>query len=314
MTPTPKLKTTPSEMLSKVKASQLKTTPLTTPKMTAGRPEDRDEVPTDPTIPGAVTTREHSGDSAARKDAMAAETPAPKPAEAASDEELLDPQTRLLLGVEEDDQRLLRRAIGFAAIFHVVLLLITFPDLSRPEKLREAGPQKIYVVQQVRFKPPAAAPKQEIPKKKTKKIPIPDPTPDDPEPIPVEELDLPEVEPSVIDVAAFGIPDAPPSTGTGTADGPIYLGAGITPPVKLVFPQPRYTEEARQARIQGTVILQAVIDREGNVGEVLIIKGLPLGLDDSAIETVQNWKFKPALRGAEPVAVYLNLMINFSLQ
>ena len=226
----------------------------------------------------------------------------------------LDAQTRILLGAEEDDSRLLRRALGVAAVFHIVLLLITFPDLSRPEKLREAGPRKVYVVQQVRFQPPAAAPQQEIPKKKAKRIPIPDPTPDDPEPIPVEELDLPEVEPSLIDVASFGIPDAPPSPGTGSADGPIYLGAGITPPVKLVFPQPRYTEEARQARIQGTVILQAVIDRQGNVGEVLIIKGLPLGLDESAIETVQEWKFKPALRGAEPVAVYLNLMINFSLQ
>ena len=151
-------------------------------------------------------------------------------------------------------------------------------------------------------------------KKKTKKIPIPDPTPDDPEPIRVEEIEEPAIELADIDVAVFGIPDAPPSQGTGSADGPIYLGAGITPPVKLVFPQPRYTEEARQARIQGTVILQAVIDREGGVGEVQVIKGLPLGLDQSAIDTVQGWKFKPALKGDEPVAVYLNLMINFSLQ
>ena len=287
-------------------------TPTPLLRTMATRPQPADG-PTD-LEPAGFEVREPAPSAGGSPSLDPAEPPSTSDDQAESEAIALDATTQLLLASEKDDNRLIQRALWAAAIFHVVLLLVTFPDLSRPEKLRDAGPRKVYVVQQVRFQPPAAAPQQEIPKKKTKKIPIPDPTPDDPEPIRVEEIEEPAIELADIDVAVFGIPDAPPSRGTGSADGPIYLGAGITPPVKLVFPQPRYTEEARQARIQGTVILQAVIDREGGVGEVQVIKGLPLGLDQSAIDTVQGWKFKPALKGDEPVAVYLNLMINFSLQ
>ena len=62
------------------------------------------------------------------------------------------------------------------------------------------------------------------------------------------------------------------------------------------------------------MILQAIIDAMGNVSQVKILKGLPLGLDTSAIETVESWRFKPATLEGQPVAVYLNLLINFSLQ
>ncbi len=62
------------------------------------------------------------------------------------------------------------------------------------------------------------------------------------------------------------------------------------------------------------MILQAIIDAMGNVADVQVLKGLPLGLTESAIETVKEWQYKPATLDGKPVAVYLNLLINFSLQ
>ncbi len=236
-------------------------------------------------------------------------------ADASSDFELLDPSTQIILRSGETDNRILKRALLAAGLFHVALLLVTFPDWSGAKEIRDPRPAKVYKMQEVRFQPPAAAPKKEIPKRRAKKIPIPDPTPDEPEPIIVDEvLDPPEDLPEV-DVAVFGIPDAPAFAGQGSSDQPVQMGSGITPPVKIHAPRPGYTEEARQARIQGSVILQVVINRDGTVrNNVQVIKALRLGLDTKAVETVKQWTFKPATKNGEPVSVYFTLILNFSLQ
>jgi len=206
-------------------------------------------------------------------------------------------------------------AVVVAAVAHLLLLMVTVPNLASPKKFGGPKADKVYVIQNVRFKPPARLKQQEIPKRKTRKIPIPDPTPNDPEPLIEEILEPPQLDLPEIGVDVFGIPDAPPGvTGEGRGQGPVQLGDGIEPPKKIYDPRPRYTEEARQARIQGTVILQAVVDVDGNVIDVKVLKGLPFGLDESAIDTVKTWKYEPATRGGEPVAVYLSLLVNFSLQ
>ena len=92
------------------------------------------------------------------------------------------------------------------------------------------------------------------------------------------------------------------------------MSGNITPPVKIYHPQPQYTEDARRARIQGVVILEATINREGEVVDVRVLKGLPMGLDKSAVETALQWRFKPATENGKPVAVFFNLLVNFSLQ
>ena len=97
-------------------------------------------------------------------------------------------------------------------------------------------------------------------------------------------------------------------------EGPIRVGGDVQPPGKVVAPPPQYTEIARKARIQGVVIVEAIIYKQGNVTNVKILKGLPMGLDKSAVETALQWRFKPALENGEPVAVFFNLLVNFSLQ
>lgn len=213
------------------------------------------------------------------------------------------------------EQRILRWSAALAFLAHGVLLSITFPSLgSTPHEYQRDT--KVYVLQQPRFKPPPPPQGQtKPPEKRKKRIPIPDPTPDDPEPIVDPDIEVPEIELPDADVADFGIPDAPPGYGSfGDGQGPFHVGGNIEPPVKIHDPHPAYTEEARMARIQGVVLLQAVLDPEGNVTRLQVIKGLPLGLTESALETVAEWKYKPATRNGLPVAVYLHLAINFSIQ
>jgi len=151
------------------------------------------------------------------------------------------------------------------------------------------------------------------PQKRERKrtIPIPDPTPEEPEPIRLAEIEVPDLE--LTDDLVFGIPDTPP--GPGIVGGqPMRLGDGIDPPVKIHYPQPKYTEEGRLSRIQGVVILEAVIDAAGDVHNVKVLKGLPMGLSEAAVEAARQWKFKPATLDGRPVPVFLNLTIRFSLQ
>ncbi len=100
----------------------------------------------------------------------------------------------------------------------------------------------------------------------------------------------------------------------GEDDGAILrVGAGVTAPEKISTPPPVYTEMARKARVQGVVILEAVIDQHGNVTEAHVLKGLPLGLDRAALQAVAKWKFRPATFQHKPVRVFYPLTVPFQL-
>ena len=104
-----------------------------------------------------------------------------------------------------------------------------------------------------------------------------------------------------------GVPDS-------TGDEILRVGGEISKPVRLGGAQPAYTELARKARIQGVVIVEAIIDKEGRVTNVRVLKGLPMGLDQSAVDAVKSWRFKPATLNGRPVSVYYSLTVNFRLQ
>ena len=217
----------------------------------------------------------------------------------------------LLTYVEEtrEDNRTFRYSFGVAVLFHGILLIVKLPDLYGDVVAPPPKP-KVFVVQQVRFKPPPPEVEQQIPKPKSKKVPIPDPTPDEPEPIRIDEpeqIDIPEVD----DLDLFDLPEAPPPP---EPKGPIYVTGDVTHPEKISAPQPQYTEIARKARIQGSVILQTTIDKNGDISDVKVLKGLHMGLSEAAEAAVRQWKFKPATLNGKPVAVYYNLTVNFTLQ
>lgn len=96
--------------------------------------------------------------------------------------------------------------------------------------------------------------------------------------------------------------------------GPPYrVGGEVTRPEKVSGDPPAYTEIARKARIMGVVIVEVIIDEQGNVLSPKVLKGLPMGLDKQAVDAVQTWKFKPATLRGKAVPVYYVLTINFQL-
>ncbi|HEX3128522.1 MAG TPA: energy transducer TonB [Thermoanaerobaculia bacterium] len=97
-------------------------------------------------------------------------------------------------------------------------------------------------------------------------------------------------------------------------DRPIQVGGAVLKPEVIVRTEPRYTEMARKARVEGVVILKAIIDERGYVTDVQLLRGQPMGLDQAAMDAVRTWRFKPATLHGQPVKVYFNLTVNFTLQ
>lgn len=208
----------------------------------------------------------------------------------------------------EEDRKTMRWAGIVAVVLHVIFFAVQLPKVGAQEQAPKKT--KVYVVQQVRFKPPPPKQQQEIPKPKVKKVPIPDPTPDEPEPLRLQEDIEPDVDMPDTDII-MGIPDGPPPM---EPSGPIRVGGDVKAPKKLIYPSPQYTEIARKARITGVVIIEAIIDKQGDVTNVKILKSLPMGLDQAAADAVARWKFEPATLNGKPVAVIYNLTVNFQLQ
>ncbi len=91
---------------------------------------------------------------------------------------------------------------------------------------------------------------------------------------------------------------------------PRYVRAEVRAPRKIRSVDPRYTGRAREACIEGTVILQAVITKAGTVRAVSVLRSLP-GLTDAAVTAIRRWKFEPATLDGRPVDVYYNVAVNF---
>lgn len=100
----------------------------------------------------------------------------------------------------------------------------------------------------------------------------------------------------------------------GTGDRPVRVGGNVKAPVVITRVEPAYTEIARKARVQGVVILEAIIDRDGRVTDVRVLKPLAMGLDQAAMDAVKQWRFRPGTMGGSPVPVIFNLTVNFRLQ
>ena len=97
------------------------------------------------------------------------------------------------------------------------------------------------------------------------------------------------------------------------AAGVFRIGKGVTAPVPIQRPEPDYTEEARLARLWGTVVVQVVIGADGVAHESHVLRGVGLGLDENALEAISQWQFKPATKDGQPVPVAATIEVNFRL-
>ena len=202
-----------------------------------------------------------------------------------------------------------------------------------PPKVKRIGLKRTSVsVPEVAPPPPPPAPQ-----------PVPPPPP---EPLPARPIVAPVVtakadpveQPGVIEKPAPTPPSQGPGTnggagtgqgvgngegsgsgigdgsGGGIGGGPYRPGSGVTPPRLLREVKAEYTEEARRRAITGDVVLEIVVLRDGSVGDVRVLRGLGLGLDQRAIAAVKQWRFDPARLRGTPVDVIVEVAVEFTLR
>jgi len=104
-----------------------------------------------------------------------------------------------------------------------------------------------------------------------------------------------------------------PGSGGGMGGGVYKIGGGVSSPQLLFKVEPEYSEEARKAKFQGTVLLYVEVDEKGLPRNIRVIRPLGLGLDQKAIEAVEKWKFSPGKKDGKPVAVQAQIEVNFRL-
>jgi len=87
----------------------------------------------------------------------------------------------------------------------------------------------------------------------------------------------------------------------------------IQAPEVIECPTPVYTQKARDAGIEGTIVLKAEIDKEGKVNAVVLAQGLEYDLDDATMRTVMGRRFKPAIRNGQPIEYMSIVEITFAI-
>lgn len=98
------------------------------------------------------------------------------------------------------------------------------------------------------------------------------------------------------------------------AIGPIFtITNDVVPPKALYAPNPEYSKEARKAGIEGTCVLDIVVGPDGSAHNIRVSRSLGKGLDEEAIEAVKHWKFQPAMKDGQPVAVAAKIEVSFRL-
>ncbi len=95
--------------------------------------------------------------------------------------------------------------------------------------------------------------------------------------------------------------------------GAYRVGGGVSPPRVIHDPDPYYSEKARRAYHQGTVVLWLIVGTDGKPHGIRVQRSLGMGLDEEAVKAVEKWRFQPATKDGHPVPVMINVEVNFRL-
>lgn len=243
-----------------------------------------------------------------------------------------------------------RLTLPVSIVIHAVVLagvlivpLVTWGDLPEPENSAVLAffvepaaapppPPPPPAPPKAAMTPPRVAPKVVAPKPTTPKFTAPVEVPDA---VPDAGVDLGSsmgvpggveggvvggVEGGVVGGVLGGIPQPeavpppppPPTTQPPAPKGPVRVGGQVKEPSKLRHVAPQYPDIARQARVQGMVVLEALISRSGEVQNVRVIRGVPL-LNDAAVAAVRQWRYTPTTLNGVPVPVVMTVTVNFTL-
>ena len=244
-------------------------------------------------------------------------------------------QQRLFEDLLDSDTTVHRTKQGYTlpvsiAIHTIVLIAVVVVPLLTSEELPEpTSVVKAFFVEPQAAPPPPPPPPPPAPKApqaQPKPMATPPPVVDDKFTAPVQTPD--DVKPEegidlgveggvpggveggvpggVVGGVVGGLPDAPPPPQA------VRVGGQIKEPKKLKTVNPAYPDIAKQARVQGVVILECTISPQGKVTDVKILRGIPL-LDAAAVDAVKQWVYSPTLLNGVPVPVIMTVTVNFRL-
>ncbi len=189
------------------------------------------------------------------------------------------------------------RIASLISVTLLIVFLLLYPRFGGKTTLEEQAQIIIEQIdipqtQQINRPPPPARPS----------IPIESESEDISDDLTMDELDLESFE-------AWDAPPPPP-------EGPqVRFIPYDDPPVPKTPIRPKYPEIAQEAGIEGTVYVEAFIDKKGRVKEVKIIKGIPnTGLNEAAMEAIRKTRFHPAKQRERAVGVYISIPVNFKLK
>jgi len=111
--------------------------------------------------------------------------------------------------------------------------------------------------------------------------------------------------------AATPVPAPQTSEPTPDETKPVHIGGAVKPPGVLRSVAPVISPEDRKVKFTGNVVVYCWVDEQGNPSHVRVVRGVGRGLDEKAVEAVQQYKFKPAMKNGKPVKVDLYIDINF---
>ena len=189
------------------------------------------------------------------------------------------------------------RITGLIGVGLVIMNFLIFPRFQNTMEFEDVDQIIIENIdipqtQQIDNTPPPARPS----------IPVPSDDEDIADDLTLDELDFDD----------FSNMDAPPPPPSGPKVA--FIPYDLAPRAKSAI-KPIYPEIAQEAGIEGVVVVQAFIDKNGRVKETLILKGVPnTGLDEAAMDAIRRTKFHPAEQRERPVAVWISIPVNFRLK
>ena len=104
-----------------------------------------------------------------------------------------------------------------------------------------------------------------------------------------------------------------PGEGGGYGGGIYHVGGGVAAPLLIFAPDPEFSDEARRAKFQGICVVSLVVDAQGNPQRVQVVRHLGMGLDQKAVDAVNQYRFKPATLQGKPVPVEVNIEVTFRI-
>jgi len=240
-------------------------------------------------------------------------THAAKQIETQDTEESLDFSVAMHVGFGgENHGRYMKLATCIA--LYLVLFILWMPGFQLSPKVYKAHQEETRVERRKVLRPPPEKPlvQTQTRNRKARKVPMPDLSPLEPEPqIAATAIDVPQPT-LTADDWEIGIPDAPPRRQSIAIAGT----PGVDPPVFTKRVPPEYPQQGVAIRLQGYVILQAILRKDGSVDAIEVLRGLgrgKFGFERAAIASLRKWEFVPGSVDGQPADVRMNLRVDFIL-